>query len=66
MRSTVSLALLPEIEATLNPRLSGSVRESRIHDGFKGKAAIYLPAEARWDYLASLPAGGRWVAFATP
>lgn len=53
------VALLPEIEATLNPRLSGTVRESRIHDGFKGKAAIYLPQEARWDYLAGLPAGGK-------
>jgi hypothetical protein len=27
--------------------------------GFKGKAAIYLPAEARWDYLANLPQGSK-------
>jgi len=51
--------VLPEIEAKLNPRLEGHVRENRIHDGFKGKAAIYLPEAARWDYLANLPAGSK-------
>lgn len=39
--------VLPEIEATLNPRLTGHVPEDRIHGGFKGKAAIYLPEAAR-------------------
>jgi type I restriction enzyme M protein len=52
-------AVLPEVESGLNPRLAGDVREERIRMGFKGKAAIYLPADARWDYLASLPEGSK-------
>jgi len=52
-------ALLPEVESGLNPRLAGTAREERIRMGFKGKAAIYLPAEARWDHLAGLPEGSK-------
>jgi type I restriction enzyme M protein len=52
-------AVLPEVEATLNPRLDIATREKRIRMGFKGKAAIYLPEAARWDYLASLPEGSK-------
>ncbi len=52
-------AVLPEVEAGLNARLTGNVREERIRLGFKGKAAIYLPAQARWEHLAALPAGSK-------
>jgi len=51
--------VLPEVEASLNPRLTGAAREERIRMGFKGKAAIYLPLAARWEQLASLPEGSR-------
>ncbi len=53
------LAVLPEVEAGLNPRLAGDVREERIRMGFKGQAAIYLPQAARWDTLVGLPEGSR-------
>lgn len=49
-------ALLPEIEKSVLPRLTGQLREDRIKLGFQGKAAIYLPEIARYDYLAALPA----------
>lgn len=44
-----------EIEATLPSR--GGKKRSLNADDFKGKAAIYLPEEARYDYLLSLPEG---------
>ncbi len=50
-------ALLPDIETAIPTRASGALREDRIKLGFQGKAAIYLPASARYDYLAALPAG---------
>ncbi|HYD59080.1 MAG TPA: class I SAM-dependent DNA methyltransferase [Noviherbaspirillum sp.] len=50
-------ALLPEVEKTIPARAKGTLREDRIKLGFQGKAAIYLPETARYDYLASLPAG---------
>lgn len=52
-------AVLPEVESGLNARLTSHVREERIRMGFKGKAAIYLPSDARWDHLASLPEGSK-------
>lgn len=52
-------AVLPEVESGLNARLSGDVREELIRMGFQGKAAIYLPTDARWDYLAGLPEGSK-------
>lgn len=48
-------ALLPEVEAAIPARATGSVREGLIKLGFSGKAAIYLPENSRYDYLASLP-----------
>lgn len=48
-------ALLPDVEAAIPARATGSVRESLIKLGFSGKAAIYLPENSRYDYLASLP-----------
>ena len=50
-------ALLPDIEKVIPARATGALREDRIKLGFQGKAAIYLPASARYDYLAALPAG---------
>ena len=50
-------ALLPEVEKDIPSRATGALREDRIKLGFQGKAAIYLPESARYDYLASLPAG---------
>ncbi|MFP4008212.1 MAG: N-6 DNA methylase [Spirulinaceae cyanobacterium] len=42
-----------EIEATL-PTRGGKPRPLTTHD-FKGKAALFLPEEARYDYLLNLP-----------
>ncbi len=50
-------ALLPEVEKAVPERATGALREDRIKLGFQGKAAIYLPETARYDYLAALPAG---------
>ena len=50
-------ALLPDVEKTVPARATGPLREDRIKLGFQGKAAIYLPETARYDYLAALPAG---------
>ena len=50
-------ALLPDIEKSIPARAAGALREDRIRLGFQGKAAIYLPESARYDYLAALPAG---------
>lgn len=50
-------ALLPEVEKAVPARATGALREDRIKLGFQGKAAIYLPETARYDYLAGLPAG---------
>ena len=55
--STRFQALLPEIEKAVPARATGTLREDRIKLGFQGKAAIYLPETARYDYLAALPAG---------
>lgn len=48
--------LLLEVEKAIPARATGALREERIKLGFQGKAAIYLPETARYDYLASLPA----------
>ena len=50
-------ALLPGVEKAVQARATGALREERIKLGFQGKAAIYLPETARYDYLAALPAG---------
>lgn len=50
-------ALLPDVEKAVPARATGALREDRIKLGFQGKAAIYLPEAARYDYLAALPAG---------
>jgi len=48
---------LPEIEADIPPQVPAAQRETLIKLGFQGKAAIYLPEEARFDRIASLPRG---------
>ena len=50
-------AYLPEIEASIPKQMPADRREKSIKLGFKGKAAIYLPAGARFDRIASLPQG---------
>lgn len=40
---------LPAIEADIPPQVPAAQRETLIKLGFQGKAAIYLPAEARFD-----------------
>ncbi|RMN24070.1 Type I restriction-modification system DNA methyltransferase subunit [Pseudomonas coronafaciens pv. zizaniae] len=49
-------ALLEEVQSSIPARATGHLREDRIKLGFQGKAAIYLPEIARYEYLASLPA----------
>jgi len=49
-------ALLDDVESSIPARATGQLREDRIKLGFQGKAAIYLPEIARYEYLASLPA----------
>ena len=46
-----------EIEADIPPQVPAAQREHLIKLGFQGKAAIYLPEEARFDRIASLPQG---------
>ncbi len=48
---------LAEIEADIPPQVPAAQREHLIKLGFQGKAAIYLPEEARFDRIASLPQG---------
>ena len=48
---------LPEIEAGIPKQVPAAQREELIKLGFQGKAAIYLPEEARFDRIASLPQG---------
>lgn len=52
-------AYLPEIEADIPPQVPIAQREELIKLGFAGKAAIYLPEEARFDRIASLPQGAQ-------
>jgi type I restriction enzyme M protein len=48
---------LPEIMADIPPQVPAAQREELIKLGFQGKAAIYLPEDARFDKIASLPQG---------
>lgn len=48
--------LLPDIENAIPARATGTLREKQIKLGFQGKAAIYLPENARYDHLVALPA----------
>ncbi len=52
-------AYLPEIEADIPSRVPTSRREALIKLGFQGRAAIYLPEQARFDRLATLPQGAQ-------
>lgn len=50
-------AYLPEIVADIPSQVPAAQREGLIKLGFQGKAAIYLPEDARFDKLAALPQG---------
>jgi type I restriction-modification system DNA methylase subunit len=50
---------LPEIAASIPPRLSPERREALIRLGFQGKAAVYLPEAARFERIAGLPRGSQ-------
>jgi type I restriction enzyme M protein len=50
---------LPEIEADIPPQVPAAQREELIKLGFQGKAAIYLPEDARFDRIVSLPQGAK-------
>jgi type I restriction enzyme M protein len=50
-------AYLPGIETGIPPQVPANQREELIKLGFQGAAAIYLPEEARFDRIASLPQG---------
>lgn len=50
-------AYLPSIEVNIPPNAPETVREVLLKLEFQGKAAIYLPPKARFDYIASLPQG---------
>jgi len=50
-------AFLPEIEADIPAKVPAKQREQLIKLGFQGKAAIYLPEDARFDRIAGLPEG---------
>lgn len=52
-------AYLPEIEADIPPQVPAAQREALIKLGFQGKAAIYLPEEARFDRIVNLPQGAK-------
>jgi type I restriction enzyme M protein len=53
------MAYLREIEADIPAQVPATQREELIKLGFQGKAAIYLPEEARFDRIASLPQGAK-------
>lgn len=46
-----------EIEQSIPPQVPAAQREGLIKLEFQGKAAMCLPQEARYDYLADLPKG---------
>lgn len=48
---------LNEIEQAIPAQVPVAQREGLIKLEFEGKAAMYLPEEARYDYLADLPKG---------
>jgi len=50
-------AYLPDIEADIPARVPAAQREQLVKLGFQGKAAIWLPEDARFERIASLPAG---------
>lgn len=50
-------AYLPDITAGIDAKVPASRRKALIKLGFQGKAAIYLPETARFEYIASLPTG---------
>ncbi len=50
-------AYLGEIEQAIPAQVPVAQREALIKLEFQGKAAMYLPEEARFDYLADLPQG---------
>ena len=50
-------AYLPAIVANIPENAPETVREVLLKLEFQGKAAIYLPPKARFDYIASLPQG---------
>lgn len=52
-------AVLPELEASLPPQLPPAQREELLRLGFAGRAAIYLPAQARFEAITHLPEGVR-------
>lgn len=50
-------AFLPAIEADIPPQVPATKREEMLKLGFQGKAAVYLPEEARFGRIANLPQG---------
>src|ERR1039458_4871205 len=50
-------AYLDDIENAIPTQVPPAQREALIKLEFQGKAAMYLPKEARFDYLADLPQG---------
>jgi type I restriction enzyme M protein len=50
---------LPEIAADIPLQVPAAQREELIRLGFQGKAAIYLPEQARFETLAGLPQGAK-------
>ena len=52
-------AYLPDIEADIPSQVPITLREELIKLGFQGKAAIYLPEDARFDRIVSLPQGAQ-------
>jgi type I restriction enzyme M protein len=50
-------AYLPEITAGIASQVPAKRREQLIKLGFQGKAAIYLPQDARFEHIVSLPKG---------
>jgi len=50
-------AYLEEIEKDIPAEVPAAQREALIKLEYQGKAAMYLPEEARYDYLSDLPQG---------
>jgi type I restriction enzyme M protein len=48
---------LDEVEQSIPAQIPTAQREQLVKLEFQGKAAMYLPQEARYDFLANLPKG---------
>jgi len=57
MRITASRPTWMTLRKPIPAQVPAAQREALVKLEFQGKAAMYLPHEARFDYLSTLPKG---------